>query len=91
MKPAAKVTIELDAKWVNIVRSPMWRAVSALQGIAVSFAPLALYYAGKPGYFPHGAEWVIVPACFAIIIVVSFFYFRLGAAVIRELHRIDHE
>ncbi|HVM59531.1 MAG TPA: hypothetical protein VMV72_01585 [Verrucomicrobiae bacterium] len=81
-----KVTIQLDAKWVKIARSPLYMVVGALQGIAVSFAPLFLYWCGK-GYFYKCAEWIVVPLCFATILLVSFFYFWLGAAVMKELRK----
>jgi len=38
-----KVTIEINSKWVRIVRSPLYWIVAALQGLSVSFAPLFLY------------------------------------------------
>jgi hypothetical protein len=81
-----KVTIQLDAKWVKIARSPLYFIVAALQGVAVSFAPLFLYWCGKGGFFA-GKEWIVVPLCFAVILIVSFFYYGLGAAVIKELRK----
>jgi hypothetical protein len=78
-----KITIEIDAKWREIVRSPLYKVVAALQGVAVTFVPLFLYWCGK-GRFP-GYEPVIVPACFVVIFLVPFFYYSLGAAVIKEL------
>jgi hypothetical protein len=53
--------------------------VAALQGVSVSFAPLFLYWSGK-GMF-HGSEWLVVPSCFAVILLVGFFYMLLGSAV----------
>ncbi len=81
-----KVTIEIDAKWVKIVRSPLYWIVAALQGVSITFAPLFLYWSGK-GMFPHGAERLVVPSCFAIILLVGFFYMLLGSAVIGELRK----
>ncbi len=60
--------------------------MAALQGIAVSFAPLFLYWSGK-GNFPPGSEWFVVPACFGMILLVGLFYILLGSAVIRELKK----
>ena len=37
-----RVSIEIDAKWVKIVRSPLFWIVVALQGVSLSFAPLFL-------------------------------------------------
>jgi hypothetical protein len=80
------VTVEVDPKWVKFVRSPIFSIVAALQGVAVSFAPLFLYWSGK-GEFYHGYEWFIVPLCFAVICLVPLVYFRLGGAVIKELRK----
>ena len=80
-----KVTIEIDSRWVKIVRSPLYWIVAALQGLSISFAPLFLYWSGK-GMF-HGSEWIVVPSCFAVILLVGFFYILLGSAVIGELRK----
>jgi hypothetical protein len=81
-----KVTVEIDAKWAKIVRAPLMRIVSSLQGVAISFAPLFLYFSGKGMFFP-GSQWFIVPLCFAIILLVGFFYLRLGGEVVAELRK----
>ena len=81
-----KITIEIDAKWRRLVRSPLYYVVAALQGVAISFAPLFLYWSGKGSFFP-GSEWFVVPACFAMIFFVPLFYYRLGAAVVKELRK----
>jgi hypothetical protein len=81
-----KVTIEIDSKWVKIVRSPLYWIVAALQGVSVSFAPLFLYWSGKGSFF-HGSEWIVVPSCFALILLVGLFYMLLGSAVIGELRK----
>ena len=80
-----KITIELDVKWQRIARSPLYFVVAAFQGVAVSFAPLFLYWCAK-GMFT-GYEWFVVPCCFAVIIFVALFYYLLGGAVIRELRK----
>jgi hypothetical protein len=81
-----RVSIEIDAKWVKIVRSPLYWIVVALQGVSVSFAPLFLYWSGK-GILFRGSEWLIVPSCYAAILLVGFFYMLLGGAVIGELRK----
>jgi hypothetical protein len=81
-----KVTIEIDSKWAKLVRSPLYWVVAALQGVAVTFAPLFLFWSGKGAFF-HGFEWIIVPSCFAVILLVGFFYMLLGNAVIGELRK----
>ena len=81
-----EVTIEIDSRWMRIAHSPVYWVVAALQGVSVSFAPLFLYWCGKR-MFHHGSEWVIVPSCFAVILLVGFFYMLLGSAVIGELRK----
>ncbi len=81
-----KVTIEVNSKWVKIVRSPLYWIVAALQGVAVSFAPLFLYWSGK-GYFPPEENRYLVPLCFATIFFVGVFYMLLGGQVIKELRK----
>jgi hypothetical protein len=81
-----KVSIEIDSRWVRVVRSPIYFVIAALQGISVSFAPLFLYWSGRGNYF-NGLEWLVVPLCFAVILVVSVFYFLLGGSVIRQLRQ----
>jgi hypothetical protein len=83
----SKVAIEIDSKWVKIVRSPIYWVVAAFQGIALSFAPMFLYRSGKQEFF-HGYEWIVVPSCFAVIYLVGLFYMILGGAVITELRKI---
>ena len=80
-----KVIIQIDSKWVKIVRSPLYWIVAALQGVSITFAPLFLYWSGK-GMF-RGSERFIVPSCFAVILLVGFFYMLLGSAVIGELRK----
>jgi hypothetical protein len=81
-----KVSIEIDSRWVRVVRSPIYFVIAALQGISVSFAPLFLYWSGRGNYF-NGLEWLVVPLCFAVIFAVSVFYFLLGGSVIRQLRQ----
>jgi hypothetical protein len=84
--PMEKVTIEIDPTWAKIARSPLYFVVVALQGVSVSFAPLFLYWSGKGKFFP-GSEWIVVPSCFAVIVLVPVFYFRLAGPVIKELRQ----
>lgn len=79
-----KVTIQIDSKWVKVVRSPLWWIVAALQGVSITFAPLFLYWSGQGRFFPS-AKWIVVPVCFGVIFVVGFFYLSLGGEVIRAL------
>ena len=81
-----KVSVQIDSRWVKVARSPVYLIIVSLQGISVSFAPLFLYWSGKGNYF-HGFEWVVAPLCFAVILLVSTFYFWLGSSVIRQLRQ----
>jgi hypothetical protein len=80
-----KVTIEIDSKWLKRVNSPLFRVVQTFQGAAVSFAPLFLYESGK-GWF-RNYEYAVAVSCLAIILLVGFFYIRLGGEIVQELRR----
>jgi hypothetical protein len=80
-----KVTIEIDSRWVKVVRSPIYWIVSALTGVSVTFAPLFLFWCGK-GMF-RDSEWIVAPSCFAVILLVGLFYMSLGSAVIGEIRK----
>ena len=82
----SKVTVEIDSRWVMIVRSPLYWIVTALQGVSITLAPLFLYWSGN-GIFPPGENRYIVPLCFAAIFIVGMFYMLLGSQVIRELRK----
>jgi len=78
------VSVAISPKWVKVIRSPLYVAVSALTGVSISFAPLFLYWSGQRRFFP-GYEWAVVPLCFAIIYLVPLFYFFLGSMVARKV------
>jgi hypothetical protein len=80
----SKVPIEIDSKWVKIIRSPAIFVVLALQGISISFAPLSLYWIGQGKFFP-GFEWITLPVTYGIIFIVLLFYMLLGGTVIKQL------
>ena len=82
----AKVTVEIDSRWVKVVHSPVYWIVAALQGVALTFAPLFLYWCGKGKFFP-GTEWIVVPLCFAVIYLVGVFYIALGGVVVKALRK----
>lgn len=77
------VSIEIDAKWVKRVRSPLYWVVGTLQGAAITFAPLFLYGAGQGGFQKYG--YFVAALSFATILLIGFFYIRLGNEVVREL------
>ena len=78
------VTIEIDSKWVKMIRSPIYVIVSSLTGVSISFAPLFLYWSGKGKFLPR-YQWLAVPLCFAVIYLVPLFYFRLGNIVAKAV------
>ena len=78
-----QVTVEIDPKWVKTTRSPVYVIVSALSGVSITFAPLFLYWSGQGKFDPHGR--IVAVLCFAVIYFVSWFYFRLGNLVAKEL------
>ena len=80
------VSIEVDSKWVKRVRSPLYWAVATLQGVALTFAPLCLFASGKD--FFHKYDYLVAASCFATILLVGFFYVRLGSEVARELRNV---
>ena len=80
------VSIEVNSRWVKLIRSPLYYIVAAFTGVSISFAPLFLYWSGKGWFFPEHQR-AIVPICFAVIFLVPFFYMSLGSMVIKELRR----
>jgi hypothetical protein len=81
----ATVTIEIESKWVKIVRSPLFWIVGMLQGVAFTFAPAFLYLSGKEGFLFHGYEWLVAPFCFASIVIVGWFYLLLSRGIMVQL------
>jgi ABC-type transport system involved in multi-copper enzyme maturation permease subunit len=81
-----KVTIELNSKWLRIVRSPLIWVIWTFQGVSITMAPLFLYWSGSGKLFPS-LNWLVVPLCFALIFLIPAFYIWLGAEVIKELRK----
>lgn len=79
------ITIQIDAAWAKRIRSPFYSVIAALQGVAVSFAPLFIFMTAK-GYIFRGAEWIVVPLCFACILLVGFFNIRLVQATVKGIN-----
>jgi len=78
--------VEISPKWVSLIRSPLMWLIWTFQGVAISFAPLFLYWAGK-GMFPLGWQWFTVPACFAVIYLEGLFFCSLANHVIAQVRR----
>jgi hypothetical protein len=79
-----KVAIQIDARWLRRVKSPLFWVVGGLQGVSVTFAPLFLLWAAT-GNFQITGRVFILSACFLSILLVGWFYLLLGHEVIREL------
>jgi hypothetical protein len=79
-----RVTIEVDSWRAKVARSPVYWIVAPLQGVALTFAPLFLYWCGK-GTISPGAGRIVVPACVAAILLVGLFNGALAAPVVKEL------
>jgi hypothetical protein len=79
------VSIEIDSKWVKRARSPLFRVVAALQGVAITSAPIFLYGAGSGRFGRY--DYLVAAACFATIVLVGWFYVLLGGEVIGELRK----
>ncbi len=79
-----KVTIEINARWGRLVRSPVMLVIAALQGISITMAPLFLYWSGKGEFYPQNSQW-LVPLLFAIVYLVPLFYFFIGGPVVKAL------
>ena len=82
-----KNTVEISAKWVRRVNSPLFWIVSALTGVSITFAPAYLYQCGQ-GRFENPSWW-FVPVCFAAIYLVPLFYMRLATEIIVSI-RAQH-
>jgi hypothetical protein len=82
------ITIEIDSKWHRRLHSPIYKAMSALRGVSVTFAPLFLYWCGQEENIFGAYKYVIVGISFAMIFVVPWYFERLGDVVSKELYKI---
>ncbi len=80
-----KVAVQIHPSQRRFAQSPFFFVIAALQGVAITFAPLALYWCGKGQM--SGLEPIIAPVCFGVIFFVSLFYYMLGSAVVKELRK----
>lgn len=78
------ITVEISPRWVAIIKSPLMYVIWMFQGVAVTFAPLFLYWSGR-GTVPPEIQWLVVPLCFALVYIVPLFYFAFGNSVIKQL------
>ncbi len=77
------ISIEIDSKWVKRARSPLGTVVVALQGVAMTTAPLFLYGAANGRFGRY--DYLVAAACLSTIYLVGLFYVRLGGEVIGQL------
>ena len=78
--------VEISPKWAALIKSPLMWLIWTFQGVAISFAPLFLYWSGKGTFFP-GSQWITVPACFTVIYLEGLFFFSLGNHVIGQVRK----
>ncbi len=84
------VTVKISSKWVSIINSPLMWVIWALQGVSITFAPLFLYWSGKGWFFPE-AQWIVIPSCFVVILLIPLFYMFLGSLVVKQLRERKDE
>jgi hypothetical protein len=80
------VAVEISPKWVSLINSPLMWLVWALQGVALTFAPLFLYWSGK-GLFVPAEQRIVMPLCFVVIFLEGFFFCSLANHVIGQVRR----
>ena len=88
----SSIQIQIDRKWESRINSQWFKVVQALRGVAVSFCPLALYWAG--GGMPVIAEtpiikWPLILVCCSLIFSVALTYMRIADQVILAVSRSD--
>ncbi len=87
---SGKVWVQIDHRWVRRVKSPVHLFVQALTGVALTFAPMALFSAGRMKILePY--QWPIAGVCFTVIFLVPSWYMWLSRDVLKQLHemRVD--
>jgi len=82
---AGMVWVEVDRRWVDRVRSPMFMVVAAFTGVSISFAPLTLLFLDHIPV-PSVYRWIIAGICLTMIYVIPGWYMRLAGEVLRQLH-----
>lgn len=80
------VVVEISPKWVSLIKSPLMWLVWALQGVAITFAPLFLYWSGRELFVPAERR-IVVPACFLMIFLEGLFFCSLANHVIGQVRR----
>jgi hypothetical protein len=87
--PQDTVTVQVDAKWLRRVKSPIiMTPIAAMTGVSVSFAPLYLLWCGQLAEFGY-SEWIGIPIALFVINVVPGFYMGLASEVIAQLLKTE--
>jgi|GEM_PF-725207 len=74
--------IVISAKWVRLIKSPLYYVVAALTGVSVTFLPIGMYMLGSS----HVEFWnPFVILCGLGIYIPTTFYFGLAAEVVRQV------
>ena len=79
------VTVEVSDKWVSRVQSAQFKLVQALTGVAITFAPILLYYTASTSQFAPGTKVAIVAVCFALIYFVPLFYIAFSRSILSQI------
>lgn len=82
----APVNVQISAKWVRYVNSPLFVVISAFTGVSITFVPLAMLGLGIWN------QWNVLTVaaaagCWAIGYLVPMFYFRIAGEVIKQIYK----
>ena len=81
---AEPVAVKISPMWVSVINSPLMPMVWAFQGVAISFAPLFLYWSGRGNFFSVPG-WIVALLCFAVIFGEGLFYMSLASHVVAQV------
>jgi hypothetical protein len=83
---AEKVPVEIDSRWIRLVRSPAYYVIAAFTGISASFAPLILVWA-VDGKFDAIPLWLglLMGATIALAYGTLFFHLSLSCATMKAI------
>lgn len=78
--------VQVDAKWVKRINSPLFFVVAVLTGVSATFAPMFLFQLGRSGA-TIGSPSVLL--CLSVIYLVPLFYIRFAGPLIAQVYRRD--
>lgn len=84
-----KVSVEIDARWIRRINSKGFGIISALQGVAITFCPLYIYFAGTMGILQDHPllKWIVLIASFATIYVVGLVHIKIATEMVTALRK----